>query len=216
MWRDIEGYEGYYQVSDKGEVMCVERTIRKKNGVIQTRKARLARVSKDKNGYLVVKLSKNGKSKYHGIHRLVAKAFVKGYSPEKEVNHKDYDRTNNSACNLEWVTHCENIRHSSDAGHYRNKEGALNPNYGNRSLSQRYKVEPTLKRLQSRPGEQNGRCVPVTMDYNGNIKHFPYLGLCARELILSGLTRANNITYISTKISSAMRSGKQYLGRTFY
>lgn len=97
MWKDIEGYEGYYQISDSGDVLCLERRITKSNGVVQTRKQRKARIFKDKDGYLNVKLNKDGVSKVHKVHRLVAKAFVVGYSSHKEVNHKDFNRENNAA-----------------------------------------------------------------------------------------------------------------------
>lgn len=52
------------------------------------------------------------------VHRVVAELFVPNPENKPEVNHIDYNRANNASCNLEWVTHQENVRHSSDAGRY--------------------------------------------------------------------------------------------------
>lgn len=52
------------------------------------------------------------------VHRVVAELFVLNPENKPEVNHIDYDRSNNASYNLEWVTHQENVRHSSDVGRY--------------------------------------------------------------------------------------------------
>lgn len=66
---------------------------------------------KNSCGYLQVPLHKNGKLKKMYVHRLVAMMFVPGYAEGKEVNHKDFDKTNNTYTNLEWVTKSENHKH---------------------------------------------------------------------------------------------------------
>lgn len=215
MWKDIDGCEGYYKVSSSGQVMCLDRNILKSNGVSQHRSARMARIYSDKDGYPRVKLNKNGKSKVFCVHRLVAMAFVPGYEPGKEVNHKDCDRSNNSYDNLEWLTHVENVRHSASAGHYSGKIGEKNPNYGNRSLRARFCIDPSFRMVQSRPGEQNGRSIPVTMVYDGTERHFACISHCADTLISCGLTNSTNTSYIASKISAAAKQGRMYLGRTF-
>ena len=88
-WRDIKGYEGLYQVSNLGRVRS-ERKILKG--------------TPDKDGYLRVALCKNGTRKYFGIHRLVATAFIYNTNNYPCVNHKDENKTNNRAKNLEWCT----------------------------------------------------------------------------------------------------------------
>ena len=75
---------------------------------------------KNADGYPVVTLG----SKYFRVsvkvHTIIARLFVDGYKDGYEVNHKDFNRENNSYENLEWVSHIENVRHSSNAGHYGN------------------------------------------------------------------------------------------------
>lgn len=61
------------------------------------------------NGYLIACLWKNGKQRKFGIHRLVAAAFVPNPNNYKEVNHKDEDKTNNNANDLEWCSHKYNM-----------------------------------------------------------------------------------------------------------
>ena len=100
MWKDIEGYEGLYQVSDQGQVQRIlsdgsTKMIKPRDGV-----------------YLTVSLSKNSKSKSCNIHRLVAEAFLPREPYQNEVNHRDGDKHNNTLENLEWVTQKENLKHA--------------------------------------------------------------------------------------------------------
>ncbi|MCF1614660.1 NUMOD4 motif-containing HNH endonuclease [Tetragenococcus koreensis] len=91
----IKGYEGVYKISNFGRVISVPR---------KTTKGGLLTLVKNSVGYFQVTLSKNGKSKNILVHRLVALNFIpnKNYLPY--VNHKDEDKTNNHADNLEWCT----------------------------------------------------------------------------------------------------------------
>lgn len=93
VWRDIIGYEGLYQVSDCGRVKSFY------NG-----KERLLSAGKDKDGYLQVKLYKDGKMKSCYVHRLVAQAFIPNPNGLSQVNHKDEIKTNNFETNLEWCS----------------------------------------------------------------------------------------------------------------
>lgn len=91
VWKDIEGYEGLYQVSNLGRVKSLKKNIIRKQTL-------------GKDGYLRVILKHNGKSKNFSVHRLVAKAFLKNVFNYPEVNHKDENKTNNNVSNLEWCT----------------------------------------------------------------------------------------------------------------
>ena len=92
VWRDIDGYDGMYQVSDLGRVRS------KKYG-----DWRVLKVRKDKNGYLSVMLSKNNNQKRHRVHRLVASAFIPNTDSSKTlINHIDECKQNNRVSNLEY------------------------------------------------------------------------------------------------------------------
>lgn len=98
IWKDIENYEGYYQISSYGRVKNIN------TGNILTG---------DKNniGYKRVTLYSPIKKRFF-IHRLVAYHFCDGYNKRFVVNHKDGNKQNNNADNLEWVTHSENDSHA--------------------------------------------------------------------------------------------------------
>ena len=103
VWRDVVGYEGWYEVSDQGRVKRIARG----HG------ARPGRVMNGSlwEGYPAVVLSRPGSGHRVRVHVLVCAAFI-GPRPEgREVNHKDLTRTNNRLSNLEYVTHAENVRH---------------------------------------------------------------------------------------------------------
>lgn len=109
------------------------------------------------------------------VHILVAKQFVDGWFEGAEVNHKDFNRANPDASNLEWTTHEDNIRYSADAGRYVGKFGEDNPNYGNDALSRRYQADKEFaKAKQSRPRKQNGRarrCQLITDLFFDDVRH---------------------------------------------
>lgn len=101
------------------------------------------------------------------VHVLVAKAFVKNPDPQTytEVNHKDFNRANANASNLEWVTHRDNVRYSSEAGRYVRLYGKDNPNYGNNTLHKRYIEDKSYaKEKQSRPRGRNGRAKKCSLE----------------------------------------------------
>ena len=111
-WRDIEGYEGIYQVSDLGNVRSLDRELadgRKLKG--KPRKSVL-----DKDGYPRVSLHKNGKQRNFLIHRLVAQAFIPNPDNKPEVNHTQGVKTDNRVSELEWCTSKENTEHAMKTG----------------------------------------------------------------------------------------------------
>lgn len=126
MWRDIEGYEGYYEVSDSGEVRSLDRTAIGKDGVEYFYKGRQMRLTNNKcrngDGYNVVNLHMNGVSKVIPVHRLVARAFLPNQNNCATVNHKDGNKRNNNVSNLEWATYSENNIHALKTG-LRNPRG---------------------------------------------------------------------------------------------
>lgn len=106
VWNPVVGYEGLYEVSSMGKVKSVERVL--SDGRLW--EERILKPEKNKGGYLIVHLSKNGKRKVYTIHRLVALAFIPNDTPEHktQINHLNEVKTNNHYLNLSWVTPKEN------------------------------------------------------------------------------------------------------------
>lgn len=117
-WRDIDGYEGLYQVSNYGRVKSVERDVQfvKNTGTVFSKHfpERILSQNMSTPGYYTVMLYKDNKengpkeSKRFGVHQLVAEAFLPNPMGLRDVNHKDEDKTNNVVTNLEWMTHRDN------------------------------------------------------------------------------------------------------------
>ena len=109
IWRDIKGYEGQYQVSNKGNV----RSVARKDSIGRKCGGRTLKPAYDKDGYLLVSLYKNGKAKKKRIHRLVIEAFVPNPNNLPDVNHLDEIKTNNELSNLEWCTRRYNTNYGT-------------------------------------------------------------------------------------------------------
>ena len=105
IWKDIEGFEGLYQVSNFGNVKCLEHKCpgRYKDKP-RTVKEHLMKQTKGNKGYMYVILSNCDRGKTFLVHRLVAKAFIPNPDNNPVVNHKDENKENNSVENLEWCT----------------------------------------------------------------------------------------------------------------
>lgn len=113
-WRDIVGYEGYYQVSNKGRVKSLDRYIDR--GAGQTLlKGIIRKPTPDKDGY--IRISLWGKKRGMGrVHRLVAHAFISNPKNKPQINHKNGIKDDNRIENLEWATLSENRQHAYDTG----------------------------------------------------------------------------------------------------
>ena len=157
VWKDVVGYEDYFMVSNLG-------------AVFSKRSNRLLKQSLSNTGYLTIVTrigGITGKSICFHIHRLVADAFLD--PPTKEqlqwaettkykkvlVNHKDGDKLNNTAINLEWCTHSENTKHAISLGLLKSKLSEENikfikenyisgsRKYGQRALARMFGVAHT-------------------------------------------------------------------------
>ena len=115
-WRDIEGYEGYYQISNKGRVKSLPRKRMNGKGSYYMTKTRILKHSMTTTGYKKVELTKNGKRKSKRIHRLIAKAFIPKVEGKPDINHIDGNPLNNEIQNLEWCTQRENVLHALEIG----------------------------------------------------------------------------------------------------
>ena len=109
VWKDVVGFEGFYKVSNKGNVRSVEwigARGRECGG-------RTLKPAYDKDGYLKVGLCKNGMRYYKRLHRLVAETFIPNPNNFPQVNHLDEDKVNNNVENLEWCTSKYNNNHGT-------------------------------------------------------------------------------------------------------
>ncbi len=114
-WKDIPGYEGYYQASTLGRIKSIDRLVPTTNrwGMASINKRRGVVLSGERNGrYLMVALCKKGLLVDKTVHRLIALTFIPNPNNKPEVNHKDCNKRNNKASNLEWVTRKENAIHA--------------------------------------------------------------------------------------------------------
>jgi len=113
IWKDIENYEGYYQVSNLGRIRSVTREVIHKNGNKHTYYGSIKSQSFDKDGYKIVTFSKDSIKKSYKVHRLVAAAFLDNPNNYSAVNHKNEDKTDNCVDNLEWCDNAYNNQYGT-------------------------------------------------------------------------------------------------------
>jgi hypothetical protein len=128
-WRDVPGYEGYYQVSSHGRVKSVERMVKFGNQLRTVRGALLTPLL-GSCGHLKVSLSRNSRMRHQYIHRLVLEAFVGSCPDGMECCHfPDRDPSNNRLENLRWGTSKDNaedmILHGTSGRGERNSAAKL-------------------------------------------------------------------------------------------
>lgn len=106
VWKEIEGYEGLYQVSTEGQVRSLNYN--------HTGKTKILQQDTNKKGYKRVRLCKKGeKTKPYSVHRLVALTFLDNPNNLPQVNHKDENPANNAVWNLEWCTPAYNMNYGT-------------------------------------------------------------------------------------------------------
>lgn len=101
IWKDIPNYEGLYQASNLGRIKSIFRY------------KKMLKFYTDKDGYLRVRLYKNGKSVYKGVHKWIAETFISNPNNYVEVNHKNEIKTDNNVENLQWCNNLYNINYGT-------------------------------------------------------------------------------------------------------
>ena len=104
VWKDINNYEGLYQISNLGNVKSLDRKVKRKNHY-KTVKGIMLKKTIDATGYYVVNICKCGKSAKKNIHRLVAETFIPNPKNYPIINHKDENKLNNCINNIEWCSY---------------------------------------------------------------------------------------------------------------
>ena len=110
IWKDVIGYEGLYLVSNLGRVKSIKRQVA---GGVRNTPEKILKQHLQKEGYFTVVLYKDGIPKRLSVHRLVAIAFCDNPHNFPVVNHKDENKSNNLATNLEWCTVIYNMNYGT-------------------------------------------------------------------------------------------------------
>lgn len=125
IWRDIQNYEGQYQISSFGRVKSLARIVDYGHQKVN-RKEVIMSIRLDRGGYQYLNLGKDGKKKTFKVHRLVAEAFLPPINSKNHVDHIDGNKENNFLNNLRWCDHQENIEFAWGLGLYNNVIGSKN------------------------------------------------------------------------------------------
>lgn len=118
IWKAIQNYEGLYEVSNWGRVKSLERDViivRYGKPYVRHRMERILEQYEDKDGYVMVSLSKNGVRESKTIHKLVATAFIPNPNGYTNVHHINHDHKDNRVENLMWIDRYEHhVLHQND------------------------------------------------------------------------------------------------------
>lgn len=185
IWKDIEGYEGCYQVSNLGRLKSLERTVKGNNGGVYVKKEKILTPTINSSGYYHTILRKDGRNVHVYIHRLVAQTFIPNPDNLQQINHISEDKTNNRVDNLEWCS------------------AKYNTNYGtaNERRRETLKQNPYFKNLNLRNAVSHKKiiCIETNEIFNSAKELSNILGVdirriryCCKRFIKSSI---NNLHY---------------------
>lgn len=119
-WRSVCGFEGLYEVSSTGKIRSLDRYVNSRNNSREFKKGVTMKAQINHKGYMTVVLHKENKPYSKTVHRIVAEAFLENKNNLPQINHKDTNKTNNNASNLEWISNYDNMQHAIKHGCYKN------------------------------------------------------------------------------------------------
>lgn len=193
VYKDVENYEGLYQVSNLGNIKALDRYNIDKNGKkkFYPGKQLVPDINrKSKTSYKRVTLCKNGKIKRYQLHQLVAKAFIKNPDNKPYINHIDNNGLNNTVSNLEWCNHSENMVHAQKQGRLFDSQSKAGKKIGNRLRTE------AINEINSRLGTTINNYILLSYEGFNKTRH-KVLARCTRcsstsVLAFRHITRGTN------------------------
>lgn len=153
-WRPAVGWEGFYEVSDRGQVRSVERTITYRDGRSYVTPGQPIQPQVKDSGHLHVRLSREGVGRTVYVHTLVAEAFIGPRPPGREVRHRNGKHDDNWWTNLRYGTRAENVRDAVEHG--------THPWSGRPVCSRGHRLEGANLRLRHRAARPPNRQATTT------------------------------------------------------
>ena len=132
IWKDIIGYEGYYQVSNQGNIKSMERIAFNSNRILKAKNIKPQNSGAVSCQYKAVTLRKDGGKEVQRVHRLVALTFIKNNKNKPHINHINSNPSDNRVENLEWCTSSENSTHAFRFG---NRKPSIGESHGMSKLT---------------------------------------------------------------------------------
>lgn len=175
IWKDIEGWRGYYQVSNTGRVRSVDRIISRSRNGDKLVKGKILVLRDDKDGYKVVHLrdSSTKRNKLLKVHRIVALAFIPNPQDKKQIDHINGIRSDNRVENLRWCSASENNNYP------------LAKINRSKSIIQSYNRNPQLRTLRAETFGLSGRIPIIVLNNNSEIGRFQSLTDASKALGIS-------------------------------
>ena len=166
-WKPIPGMESFYEASSLGRIRSISREVNTGNGFTRTAKGKVLAPQICGHRYYRVTIAMCGTKIGHAVHRLVAKAFIANPGNLPEVNHKNGNRLDNRAENLEWCTRSSNINHAIGAGL---KPPGLGSRHGMSKLTEALVLEIRSALCSGEPGYVLAERYGVTKSTISSIK----------------------------------------------